>query len=104
MPISMYIYGGLAGLAFGSAVAYLNSLVTKHYIKKNSQKTGADGNLSVMGMNVARQLINLAALLAVFLLRNVIPLPFSAVIIGTAVGLTLISTFFVWLISRQSFK
>lgn len=101
MSYTMYIWGGLLGLAFGSAVAFLNSIITKRYIKKNSEKAGPEGTASVMGMNLARQLVNVAALFAVFLTRKLIPLPFAATLIGTALGLTVVSVILVYRLSKK---
>ena len=41
-----------------------------------------------MGTSGLRQVINLAALVLVYLLRGVVPLPLAGTLIGTAVGLS----------------
>jgi drug/metabolite transporter (DMT)-like permease len=101
MPVMDYVWGALAGLAFGSAVAYLNSRITKHYLDKNRDRVGTEGVGAVMGVNGLRQVINVAALAIVFFLRNVLPLPFYAVILGTAAGLTAVSFLFIWRLSKN---
>ncbi len=97
MRAGMYLLGGLAGLAFGLAVSYCNMLLTKRAVKK---KDGSGVN-AVMSTNVLRQLINIAALAVVFLLRNVVPLPFYGTIIGAAIGLSAGSVLFIWLLTKQ---
>ena len=91
MSASMYIIGGLAGLAFGSLAAYLNSLITKNYLKKNRNSDKPEGTAAAMGVNFLRQLVDIAALAVDFFTRKLVPLPFTATIIGTAVGLTAVS-------------
>lgn len=96
----MYLLGGLAGLAFGVAAAYCNSLITKHSLKK-AEAAGSSGAGAVTGGNLLRQLVNLAALVLVFLLRKINPLPFTTTIIGTAIGLSAGGILFVWLLARK---
>lgn len=97
MPVWMYLLGGLAGIIFGLVVGYCNMLITKRSMKKQN----GDGVGAVMGTNVLRQFLNFAALAAVFLLRNVIPLPFYGTIIGTALGLSIGNVLFIWLLTKQ---
>ena len=85
-----YIIGGAVGLLYGGLVAFLNSRMTAHYLKK--QKEEHSGNLlGVMAMSFGRLLIAAAALFIVFLLRNWLPWPLNAVLLGTALGLTVVS-------------
>lgn len=81
MPVEQYIIGGLVGLVFGCAVACCSAWLTKRSLKK-------DKTVAVMGVSFLRQLLDIAALLVVFLLRNVLPFPLYAVLIGTAIGLS----------------
>lgn len=81
MPVEQYIIGGLLGLAFGYAVACCSAWLTKRSLKK-------DKTVAVMGVSFLRQLLDIAALLIVFLLRNVLPFPLYAMLIGTAAGLS----------------
>ena len=108
MSASYYILGGLAGLIFGSAVAFINSRITKAYLnrsekkeRENPDKPSAGGVIGVMLVNFLRLIISAGALLLVFLLRKMIPLPFNSLIIGTAVGLTLISFVFLYITVRN---
>lgn len=97
LPVWMYLLGGLAGFLLGLAVGYCNMCITKHSMKKQN----GDGVGAVMGTNVLRQFLNFAALAVVFLLRNIIPLPFYGTIIGTAFGLSVGNVLFIWLLTRQ---
>jgi hypothetical protein len=97
----MYILGALAGLAFGSLAAYLNSLLTRRYLRKNSGRTQPEGTAAAMGLTFMRQIINIIALAIVFFLRNVVPLPFIATICGTAAGLTAVSFVFISKITKN---
>ena len=81
MATGQYIIGGLLGLAFGTAVASLSAWLTSRSLKK--EKTAL-----VMGVGFLRQLLDITALLIVFLLRKVLPFPLYAMLIGTAVGLS----------------
>ena len=76
-----YLIGGVIGAAFGFAVANISAVLTRRNMKKG------DAN-SVMAGSMLRTLLDILALLAVFLLRNVLPFPFYGVIIGTAIGLS----------------
>ena len=86
--------GGLAGLVLGLAVAWCNMLLTKRSMQKQDAS-------AIMGVNVLRQVINIAALALVFLLRNVIPLPVYGTLIGTALGLSAGNVLFVWLLTKK---
>ena len=54
-----------------------------------------------MGTSGLRQVINLAALVLVYLLRKVVPLPLAGTLIGTAVGLSGGSIAGVWILARK---
>lgn len=54
-----------------------------------------------MGTSGLRQVINLAALVLVYLLRGVVPLPLAGTLIGTAVGLSGGSIAGVWILARK---
>lgn len=95
-----YIVGGVVGLVFGSLVALLNSRLTAHYLKKDaSERKGS--MIGVLAMSFGRMLISFAALLLVFLIRNLLPWPFTAVIVGTVLGLTVVSTIIVFRLSKK---
>lgn len=95
-----YIIGGVVGLVFGSLIALLNSRLTKCYLQKaESQRQG--NMIGVMAMSFGRMLISFGALLVVFLLRSVLPWPFTAVILGTALGLTVVSFVVIFRLSKK---
>ena len=81
-----YITGALAGAALGSLIGFLK------YIILWKKMLGSDKTL---GMGVLYRhiiisgMINTVTLLAVFLLRNVLPCDFTAMIIATAVALSI---------------
>ena len=83
MSTGQYLLGGAAGLVFGLLVAAGNTLLTRRSLLRAKQST-----TSVMGTSGLRQVINLAALVLVYLLRGVMPLPLAGTLIGTAVGLS----------------
>ena len=58
-----YVYGALAGLAWGALAAFLNWRISRAALKKN---TGG----AMMGANVGRFAVDLVALGAVFLLLS----------------------------------
>ncbi len=101
MSAALYALGGAAGLAFGSLVAYLNSLITKKYLNRNKDKQKPEGTAAAMGLNLIRQLVNIAALAVVFFTRSIVPLPFIATVIGTALGLTAVSVLFVYRLTKH---
>lgn len=101
MSLFQYALGAVAGLAFGSLIAYLNSRITKKYLNKNKDKSGPEGAASAMGVSALRMLISVLALAAVFFTRKLIPLPFTATIIGAAVGLTAVSFAFLWHLTKH---
>ena len=70
MSIGQYLLGGAAGLVFGLLVAAGNTLLTRRSLQRAKQSQA-----TVMGTSGLRQVINLAALVLVYLLRKVVPLP-----------------------------
>lgn len=95
-----YIIGGVVGLAFGSLVAGLSSCLTAHYLKKQASER-KDSMLGVMAMSFGRLLIAAAALFVVFLLRNLLPWPLNAMLLGTALGLTVVSFIIIFILSKK---
>lgn len=71
----------LLGAVWGVLVSLLGMLITKRALEKNN--TGA-----VMAGSLSRTVLDVAALGLVFLLRNTVPLPYTYMMIGTAVGLS----------------
>lgn len=96
MSIGQYLLGGVAGLVFGLLVAAGNTLLTRRSLQRAKQSQA-----TVMGTSGLRQVINLAALVLVYLLRKVVPLPLAGTLIGTAVGLSGGSIAGVWILARK---
>lgn len=81
---------------FGLLVAAGNTLLLRRSLQRAKQTQG-----TVMGTSGLRQVINLAALVLVYLLRKVVPLPLAGTLIGTAVGLSGGSIAGVWILARK---
>jgi hypothetical protein len=88
-----YAIGAVVGLIWGAIVAFLNSRISKKAIEKNTAQSILAGNLS-------RSAIDIVALGAVFLLRNVLPFSFEATLIGTAASLGMLTVFFAYRLSK----
>ena len=71
----------LAGAVWGVLVSLLGMLITKRCLEKGS--TGA-----VMAGSLSRTVVDVAALGLVYLLRDTVPLPYTYMLIGTAIGLS----------------
>jgi len=84
----------LCGFALGLAVSLLNGLVSRRAVAK-----GGSGALTVM--MICRMGLDLAVLAGLYLLRNVIPLPFEPTLIGAATGLALGGVITAWRLSRR---
>ena len=78
------LWGALAGLVWGALWGGLNILILKKSLQKN------DSNLLMAG-NLGRMAVDLAALLLVFLLRKTLPFSYEAMLVGTAVALSVTS-------------
>lgn len=96
--ITEIVVGGMAGLIFGSFVAFLNYRISKHYVEGSKNSSGM---LSVMSVNIIRMLVNAGALAVVFFLRNTLPWPFISVAIGMVLGLSVMSTLLLLLFMRK---
>ena len=82
-----YVLAVLAGAVWGVAVALVNMLIMRAALKKN--KDGA-----LMAANLLRTLLDLAAFAVVFLVRGALPLPYTFVLVGTALGLSMTTIVF----------
>lgn len=83
-----YLIAGVIGLIYGVAVGGLKYAVLWRTIIKTQREITSGVLTKRMLIGYA---INIATLLFVFILRNVIPLDYMWLLIGTAVGLTLMS-------------
>lgn len=82
-----YVLAVLAGAVWGVAVALVNMLIMRGALKKNR-----DG--AFMAANLLRTLLDLAAFAVVFLVRGALPLPYTFVLVGTALGLSMTTIVF----------
>ena len=89
--------GVLAGLVWGGLIGLVNILIMKKGLKKN------DNNL-VMAANLARMVLDLAALGLVFLLRNLLPFPYEPMLVGTAVALSIVSLVFAFRYGKRGYS
>ena len=92
-----YFIGAVMGLLWGALIAWLNSRISKKAIAKNDTK-------AILTANFVRIAIDVAALAAVFLLRNVLPGNFEATIAGTAASLGLLTVYFAFRLTRPDRK
>lgn len=81
--MEQYLIGGLLGAVFGAAVAWCGAQLTRRSLEK-------DNTAALMGASFLRMLTDIAALLVLYLLRDVLPFPFYGVIVGAALGLSLV--------------
>lgn len=88
-----YVYGALAGLVWGALAALLNGYISKRAMQK--EKASA-----MMGANLVRTAVDVAALAAVLLLRNVLPFSFEAALVGTALSLSMLTIVIAFQLSR----
>ena len=91
--IMKYVIGAVVGLLWGALVAWVNSRINRRAIEKNDTK-------AMMSASLTRTVIDIVALGAVFLLRNVLPFNFEATIAGTAASLGLLTVYFAFQLSR----
>jgi len=89
-----YVLGLLAGLVWGALAALLNGYITKNAVKK--------GSVKAMGLsNTLRLLVDVVALVAVFLLKDVLPFSVEMALAGTAAALGLLSVVFAYKIAMK---
>lgn len=89
-----YVISVLAGLVWGFLAALLNAFVTKKCIAKQSTN-------AIMAANLIHMLVDVAALAAVFLVRNVPWLNFAAAIVATAAALSITTIVFTFKLAAQ---
>ena len=90
-----YLLGGLAGLVWGAVCGAVNMLILKKAIRKN------DSNV-LMAANLGRMTVDLLALLLVFLLRKRLPFSYEAMLIGTAVALSVVTLIFAFRYGKKN--
>ena len=87
------VIGALIGLLWGALIAWLNSRINRKAIAKNTPK-------AMLAANITRVAVDIAAIVLVYLLRNVLPGSYEATIAGTAVSLGLLTVFFAYRLSK----
>ena len=92
-----FVMGAVIGILWGAVVALVNYTIMKRAIAKGTTK-------AVMTANICRTALDILALAAVFLLRNVLPYRFEAVITGTALTLGLLTTVFAYRLAAPEKK
>ena len=88
------LLGALAGLAWGALCGWINILIMNKALAKN------DSN-AIMAANMARMLVDLLALLAVFLLRKKLPFSGDAMLVTTAVALSVVTLIFAFRFGKK---
>ena len=88
-----YVIGAAVGLLWGALIAWVNYRISRKAVEQNSEKM-------LLTTNFVRTLLDIAALAAVFLLRNVLPFSFEAAICATAAALGLLTVVFAFQLSR----
>ena len=100
MSVLLYILGGLLGLAYGTAFAYINGRLTENYIRNN--KDHENPMQRANGFSAARQFVNIGALVVLFLFYGVLKKLFLPVLIGALIGIGFMSYVFLFRIGKKS--
>ena len=87
----------LAGVVWGALAALINMAINKKALAKNSTN-------ALLAANLGRTAADLIALAAVFLLRKVLPLPYEAMMLGTAISLSVLTVIFAYRIAGKQGK
>ncbi len=88
-----YIVGGVISLVFGAALSSANYLVARRLLRKNNDRIAVS--------SILRQTLNIAYLVAIYFLSNVLPWPLEAMLVGGALGVTVPSFFFAARLARD---
>lgn len=86
--------GIIGGLVWGFLAALLNYFIMKKCIAKNT-------NQAMMLCNTLRMAVDIAALAVVFLVRNLLPISFTAAIVATAAGLSICTIIFTFSLMKE---
>ena len=83
-----YVIGAGTGLLIGCALGYLkNLLVWDRYVKKAENNEYQNEAVQIYGRVIANFGLDVLILVAVFLLRNIVPVEWISYFIGAATGL-----------------
>lgn len=87
-----YVIGAIAGLVFGSIVGALkNRFIWGSYLHRKSEDAASGEAGALYSRMLVSNIVNLVTLLIVFFLRNLVPFDGIALLIGTAVALTIMN-------------
>ena len=100
MSVLLYILGGFLGLAYGTAIAYINGRLTENYIRNN--KDHENPMQRANGFSATRQIINAGALVVLFLFYGILKKMFLPVLIGALIGIGFMSYVFLFRIGKKS--
>ena len=100
MSVLLYILGGFLGLAYGTAIAYINGRLTENYIRNN--KDHENPMQLANGFSATRQIINAGALVVLFLFYGILKKMFLPVLIGALIGIGFVSYVFLFRIGKKT--
>lgn len=100
MSVLLYILGGFLGLAYGTAIAYINGRLTENYIRNN--KDHENPMQRANGFTATRQIINAGALVVLFLFYGILKKMFLPVLIGALIGIGFVSYVFLFRIGKKT--
>ncbi len=100
MSVLLYILGGFLGLAYGTAIAYINGRLTENYIRNN--KDHENPMQRANGFSATRQIINAGALVVLFLFYGILKKIFLPVLIGALIGIGFVSYVFLFRIGKKT--
>lgn len=91
------VFGIVGGIIWGFLAALLNYYIMKKCIAKNT-------NQAMMLCNTLRMLVDIVALAVVFLVRNLLPINFTAAIVATAAALSISTIVFTFSLMKEQKK
>jgi membrane protein DedA with SNARE-associated domain len=100
LSVLLYILGGFLGLAYGTAIAYINGRLTENYIRNN--KDHENPMQRANGFSATRQIINAGALVVLFLFYGILKKMFLPVLIGALIGIGFVSYVFLFRIGKKT--
>ncbi len=89
-----YFWGVLVGLLWGAVGAVIIGLVTKKCVEKNTPAAMTTANAVKIAVYVVEFVV-------VFLVRNILPFSYEAVIIGTVLSLAMLQIVFTYKIANS---
>lgn len=85
-----YIIGALCGLVFGAGAGLAKYILLWQPLMRGRRPCDQRRIMTAQGVSMA---VNVAALLGIFFLRPLLPFPYEAALIATAVALSLMGRF-----------